>query len=79
MARKRTGLRNRNRPGVGTYSKMRKARSADIYGKMTNGTVQSQDLIAGRGIQPLQRDAATRSSNPKVDGQLKSVFHQSKA
>lgn len=48
MARKRTGLRNRWRTGLGTYSRFKKARVADHYGAFTGR--YCEDIIAGRAI-----------------------------
>lgn len=46
MSRKRTGLRNRNRGGKSTYSRLHKGRNADRYGKFTGQGFT--DTIAGR-------------------------------
>lgn len=80
MAKKRTGLRNRYRSGRSTYSVQHKSRQADIYGKMTNGKIDSQDVIAGRTCSPLRNPLDrpdTRDTKP-VERQIKEVFHQSK-
>lgn len=50
----RSGLRNRRRDGRGTYSTLRKGRTADHYGQVRNGSCT--DVIGGHPItwKPLQ-------------------------
>jgi hypothetical protein len=48
MSRKRTGLRNKHRRGLGTYCRNRKSESCDRYGAYTLGRQDRPDVIAGR-------------------------------
>jgi hypothetical protein len=50
MSRKRTGLRNKYRSGRGTYSRDRKAETADRYGTWDSGKRKQPERIAGKLI-----------------------------
>jgi hypothetical protein len=57
MSRKRTGLRNRNRHGVGPYSAYGKAGSRDTYGSYLSGKCLRPDVIAGHMIEAIDQEA----------------------
>jgi hypothetical protein len=61
MTRRRTGLRNRRRQGVGTYSAQGKARAADRYGRFSMGVPQSSDSIAGHSVWAVKRQTESSS------------------
>lgn len=48
--RKQTGLRNRGRMGVGTYSRNRKKNVADKYGTYVGGRLTKPENVAGNNI-----------------------------
>lgn len=44
----RSGLRNKQRSGIGTYSRLQKSRRADRYGTYINGRQTEPGRIGGR-------------------------------
>lgn len=55
MSRKSSGLRNRHRRGVGTYSKAGKSRQADRYGKYNAGR-RIEDEKIGRHLRNVDSE-----------------------
>lgn len=56
MGRRSSGLRNRNRQGVGPYASKGKGRTRDSYGAYDRGRCVKPDTIAGRIMEAVNQD-----------------------
>lgn len=64
--RKRTGLRNRLRTGVGTYHTKHKNRFSDQYATHVQGYASHSCIIAGHPVKSVSGKLVVTSANGKV-------------